>query len=103
MVLFQTIFTALLFSEAEVTRPILSLLGFKYSLAISLPDTSLMASSSGYLLESNNQNLTGYYIINFLLYLLPLLGFAFLLYKLRHKNFAFKAEIGRHASEFFKG
>lgn len=103
MVLFQTIFSVLVFREGEITQPMLALQGFKYSLALGLPDGSVMVSSSGYLLEITNTNLSGYYLINFLLYLLPLLGFICLLYKLKHKSFAYKAELGRHATDFFKG
>lgn len=97
MILFQSIFIGLLFSKEKVNMAVLSLKGFQYALAIQLPSSDLSkSSSSGYFLDTNQQSMTGYYIINFFLFLLPLCALIFLLYRLKHKNFPYKAEIGKH-------
>jgi hypothetical protein len=104
MVLFQTIFADLLFSGQKVTRAVLSMRGFQYSLGLKIPlSFAEGANTSDYLLEVSGQAMADYYLVNFLLYLLPLASLFYLLYKLRYKSFPFKNERGRHAEEFFRG
>jgi hypothetical protein len=104
MLLFQSIFSVLLFSDEKVTMAVLSLKGFKYALGVQLPDSLAMSSSSsGYFLETSSHTMAGYYTINFFLFLVPLGALVCLLYRLKHKDFPYKAEMGKHAEEFFRG
>ena len=91
MLLFQTIFVSLLYSEEKVTMAVLALRGFKYSLGMQIPmNYSLEGDTSSYLLDTVGYNLFSFYVVNFLLYVLPLLALLFLLYKLKYRHFPVK-------------
>ena len=55
MILFQTIFALVIFTDQKLTMPLLSLRGFKYSLGMKMPDDSGMeADTNGYIVSTYN-------------------------------------------------